>query len=78
MFETTGGLAFGRFPPEVRLKPDDLHAMLTRAGIRRDIPIVAELDFGHVDPMFLLPFGARVELRAEANVIVDLIEAAVA
>lgn len=27
---------------------------------RPDLPIVAEMDFGHTDPMFILPYGARV------------------
>ena len=30
-----------------------------------DIPVVAGLDFGHTDPMFTIPLGARCELSTD-------------
>jgi muramoyltetrapeptide carboxypeptidase LdcA involved in peptidoglycan recycling len=30
-----------------------------------DIPLISQMDFGHTDPMFLLPYGAKAEIDAE-------------
>ena len=32
-----------------------------------DLPIVANLDFGHTDPQWVLPIGARAELDVDAG-----------
>lgn len=37
-----------------------LKDLIGREVGRPDLPIVAEMDFGHTDPMFILPYGARV------------------
>ncbi len=34
---------------------------------RPDLPIVANLDFGHTDPQWILPIGIRAELDIEAR-----------
>jgi muramoyltetrapeptide carboxypeptidase len=64
VFDQIAGLAIGRFHPDVELTPALLSAIVTRATRGYRFPIVSDLDFGHVDPMFLLPYGTKVRLEA--------------
>jgi muramoyltetrapeptide carboxypeptidase LdcA involved in peptidoglycan recycling len=34
---------------------------------RQDLPIVTRMDFGHTDPMFVIPFGARATIDPAAK-----------
>jgi muramoyltetrapeptide carboxypeptidase LdcA involved in peptidoglycan recycling len=36
---------------------------------RPDLPIVANLDFGHTDPQWVLPLGVRAELDVDARTL---------
>ncbi|MDX6488749.1 MAG: muramoyltetrapeptide carboxypeptidase, partial [Gaiellaceae bacterium] len=40
-------------------------------------PIAVDLDFGHTDPMFCLPWGVRARLEAGDEVRISLLEPAV-
>jgi len=39
-----------------------------------DVPVVAGLDFGHTDQMCTFPIGGTVELRAEDDVELRIVE----
>lgn len=59
------GLLFGRpggCRPEAFSDYDDaiLKAVRDEAGL--DIPVVTHLDFGHTDPMWVLPMGATIDI----------------
>ena len=41
-----------------------------------DIPIVSNLDFGHTDPMFLIPYGAMAKIDVD-NKTFSILENAV-
>ena len=43
---------------------------------RLNTPIVSQMDFGHTDPMFLLPYGAQAEIDATAGTF-KILESAV-
>ena len=30
-----------------------------------DLPVITQMDFGHTDPMFVLPYGAMVEIDCQ-------------
>lgn len=32
-----------------------------------DLPIISQMDFGHTDPMFVIPYGAMAEIDSEAK-----------
>lgn len=34
----------------------------------RDLPVITQMDFGHTDPMFVLPYGVQAEIDCEAHV----------
>ncbi len=41
-----------------------------------DLPILTQMDFGHTDPMFLIPYGAKAEINP-ANTSLKILENAV-
>jgi muramoyltetrapeptide carboxypeptidase LdcA involved in peptidoglycan recycling len=60
------GLLFGR-PVE---KPDEHDAAILRVIAEEeglDTPIITRMDFGHTDPMFVLPYGVRARIDCEAR-----------
>jgi len=34
----------------------------------RDLPVITQMDFGHTDPMFVLPYGVEAEIDCDAQV----------
>jgi muramoyltetrapeptide carboxypeptidase LdcA involved in peptidoglycan recycling len=44
-------------------------------GLTR-LPVVAQMDFGHTDPIFTLPLGVMAEVDAERRII-SIVESAV-
>ncbi len=62
VFEQAQGLLFGR---PLRYPADQREALLTvvrRRTERSGIPVLADVDIGHTDPMLTLPLGARARL----------------
>ncbi|OSP55288.1 LD-carboxypeptidase [Pseudoruegeria sp. SK021] len=55
----------------------DLERKAQKAAVRRglaeaglsDMPVLADLDIGHTDPILTLPYGARVEINADTTCI---------
>ncbi|HLK14826.1 MAG TPA: S66 peptidase family protein [Fimbriimonadaceae bacterium] len=65
------GLLVGRARSYTPEEKESLYAMLPRVvGFefgRKELPIVANLDFGHTDPQFVMPLGIRIQLDCEAK-----------
>ena len=77
-FEQIAGLALGRFAKVNDLGPGSpLDEIVLEATRGYDFPIAADLDFGHTDPMFCLPWGVSARLDAGDAVQLELLEPAV-
>lgn len=78
-FDRIVALALGRFMSASDLGPGSaLDSIVLEATRGHDFPIAADLDFGHTDPMFCLPWGVRARLEARDSVRLSLLEPAVA
>ena len=33
----------------------------------KDLPLISRMDFGHTDPMFVLPYGVQAEIDCDAQ-----------
>lgn len=78
VFEQIAGLALGRFMTASELGPGSpLDEIVLEATRDFDFPVAADLDFGHTDPMFCLPWGVRARLEAGDDVELALVEPAV-
>jgi muramoyltetrapeptide carboxypeptidase len=67
VFEKVTGLLFGR---PLRYPASQAHALLDvvrRRTERSGIPVLADVDLGHADPMLTLPLGARTQMDASAK-----------
>lgn len=73
ILERISALLFGRPGGNVRIedfsKYDEVLSQAAREFGREDLPIVTQLDFGHTDPMFVLPYGAKIELDCTKRTI---------
>jgi muramoyltetrapeptide carboxypeptidase LdcA involved in peptidoglycan recycling len=66
------GILFGRPGGEVspdRFKEYDevLHQVVTEEEGLSELPIITHMDFGHTDPMFVLPYGVKAEINCQAQ-----------
>jgi muramoyltetrapeptide carboxypeptidase LdcA involved in peptidoglycan recycling len=67
ILEKLSGILFGRpggqVPPEQFDEYDEvLRQVVTEEEGLGDLPIVTHMDFGHTDPMFVMPYGLRAEI----------------
>lgn len=69
IFDKISGLLFGR--PRDYSAEEKKHLLETIVTVvatefgRPDLPIVANLDFGHTDPQWILPLGVRAEIDCQ-------------
>lgn len=65
------GLLFGRARGYTDAAKEELEAMIVKVVAREfgrtDLPIVANADFGHTDPQWVLPLNVTAELDCEAR-----------
>ena len=66
------GILFGR--PGGEISPDRfneydevLHQVVTVEEGLSELPIITRMDFGHTDPMFVLPYGVKAEINCDAQ-----------
>jgi muramoyltetrapeptide carboxypeptidase len=72
------GLVLARCPHAVAVDGVDLAAVVKQFGDKHDIPVAADLDFGHTDPKITLPIGVKAELSCTTSgVSLRLLETAV-
>lgn len=67
IFEVVNGIIFGR-PGGTGLTQKDfdyydntISTVLKEYGLQ-DLPVITQMDFGHTDPMFILPYGIKAEI----------------
>ncbi len=79
VFERISGLVIGRFHPRVGFSQEDsLPELLLQATRGYHFPIVYDADFGHTDPMTVLPLGVEAYLKAKEQPTLAIMESAVA
>jgi muramoyltetrapeptide carboxypeptidase len=57
------GLLVGRFLPGSKVKPSELELVIKSKQLG-DIPMLAQLDFGHSLPLWTLPLGGQATIKA--------------
>ena len=66
IFDQIRGMILGRTNPNeyvVHSKDLDLHKVTIEATEEYDFPIIADMDFGHTDPMFTIPNGVETRIN---------------
>ena len=69
VFDRISGIVFGRardYSAEEKLELEKIIIAIVRDEFSKDnLPIIANVDFGHTDPQFVLPLGAKAEIDCE-------------
>jgi muramoyltetrapeptide carboxypeptidase LdcA involved in peptidoglycan recycling len=72
VLEQLSGILFarpgGQIDPETFSAYDDVLRLVVaeEAGLT-DLPIITRMDFGHTDPMFVLPYGIQAEINCDTK-----------
>jgi muramoyltetrapeptide carboxypeptidase LdcA involved in peptidoglycan recycling len=72
ILQKLSGILFAR--PGGDISPDQfkdydavLRQVVTEEEGLSELPIITHMDFGHTDPMFVLPYGVKAEINCEAQ-----------
>ncbi|MBU0976013.1 MAG: S66 peptidase family protein [Patescibacteria group bacterium] len=66
-FRGVKGLVIGRFQKESNAKNELVLKMIQRKEELKNIPVIANADFGHTEPKFTFPVGGEIEITAEES-----------
>lgn len=69
-FDSVRGLVIGRFQEGSKVSKEDLLSMIQNKEKLKDLPILANVDFGHTAPMFLFPIGGNAVVDTNKEEIV--------
>ncbi|WML47848.1 LD-carboxypeptidase [Neobacillus sp. PS3-34] len=61
------GIMIGRFQNDSKVTEAALRKIISSKQELRDIPIIANVNFGHTQPIATIPFGARAIISARKN-----------
>lgn len=74
-FSKVQGLIIGRFERKFNMDLEKLEFIINTKRELKNIPIIANADFGHTNPMFTFPVGGMCEMSAsKKNVKIELFE----
>ena len=64
-FENVQGLVIGRFQKASKMTREKLIKIIKTKEELKDIPVIADADFGHTTPMITFPIGGKAEICAD-------------
>ncbi len=67
-FDKIKGIVIGRFQQGSKMKIDKLKYVIETKEELRDIPIIANVNFGHTNPMITFPIGGTAKLKVDDKV----------
>src|SRR3989344_4332800 len=73
-FEGVKGIVIGRFENESKMTRELLIQIIKNKKELDNIPVIADVDFGHTSPLITFPIGGEVSINAfekDANIIVE-------
>ena len=74
-FNGVKGILIGRFQKETKMTREILEKIISTKPELQNLPIIANIDFGHTTPLATLPVGGSLEIMAMAdNVKIRILE----
>jgi muramoyltetrapeptide carboxypeptidase LdcA involved in peptidoglycan recycling len=73
-FNKVKGLIIGRFQKKSKMTPEKLKYIISTKEELKNIPVIAEADFGHTNPLFTFPIGGTAEIKAKENASIKIIK----
>lgn len=68
VFEKVRGIVIGRFQKNTDMNPEKLKFIIETKDELKNIPVIANADFGHTNPMITFPIGGTLMMKAEKKV----------
>ena len=70
ILEKLSGILFGRPGGDIPVSDFELYDQAILQVVRNEeglvnLPVITHMDFGHIDPMFVLPYGVQAEIDCE-------------
>lgn len=62
-------LVIGRFQRVSKMSEEQLHFILDKHPILKEIPVLYDVDFGHTQPIFTFPIGGEVEINSSNKIL---------
>lgn len=63
-FETVKAVVIGRFQKESKITKEELESIIKSKKELLNIPVVANVDFGHTEPRITIPIGGEAKIKA--------------
>jgi muramoyltetrapeptide carboxypeptidase len=74
-FEGVKGIVIGRFQKASKMTNDLLRQIIQTKKELKNIPVIANVDFGHSDPKITFPIGGTVEIKAfQKDIRINILE----
>ena len=73
-FEKVKGIIIGRFQEGSKMNLEKLKYILESKEELKNLPIIANADFGHTNPLITFPIGGRVKLKVDDKVELIILE----
>ena len=73
-FRSVRALLIGRFEPHLNMDRETLAAIVRSKRELGGIPVIANVDFGHTDPLLTIPVGGHATVDAgpiEAHIVLE-------
>lgn len=73
-FKGVKGIVIGRFEKKTKMTNDALRKIIETKRELKNIPVIANVDFGHTDPMITFPVGGSAKINVNKNKSLIIIE----
>lgn len=66
-FNKVKGLAIGRCEKSSKMTSERFKEIVSSKKELRELPVIANVDFGHTNPMITFPIGGTVKITSNSN-----------
>jgi muramoyltetrapeptide carboxypeptidase LdcA involved in peptidoglycan recycling len=73
-FEGVQGVVIGRFQQSSAMSYERLKMIVQNKKELQNLPVIANVDFGHTDPMITFPIGGKIKIIAEKDVRMTVLQ----
>ncbi len=73
-FDGVKGILIGRFQKKSKMNYDKIYKIIKSKKELEDVPVIANMDFGHTQPMLTLPIGGTAEMYADKDARIRIIK----
>lgn len=68
------GIVIGRFQKATNMTRELLEKIINSKEELKDLPVIADVDFGHTSPLITFPIGGKVRIKAADSFEIEILE----